>query len=388
MIKGGRYLNNHQPKKPKKVWKIILIVLAVIVLLLALLAVGLWIYMRSMLGLVNQVQATDPTFVTTEDTQPTVTGTTEGTQGESEATEESTEPEQTWPQVVSTQNVTTFMLVGQDNREGETEEQHKLSDSMIMCTINRETNTLTMTSILRDCYVPLPAYAGHGAGRNRINVCYALGSQWTGSSKGGMEMLALCVEQNFGIPIDHTIEVGFDSFEQIIDLLGGVDIELTEAEAKYMTDEIGYVGDMEPGYQTLDGLEALAYARIRKIDADGDFSRTNRQRTIINSLLSKCVKMNLWDLHKLATQILPLITTDMSTDEMSNYIWEFLPMLKDLTIVSQQIPLDKEVLSEVVPGTWSYKGVTKDGIGGVMEVNTWAHKQFLQQQLGYADVEE
>ncbi len=388
MSKGGRYLNNHQPKKPKKVWKIILIVLAVIVLLLALLAVGLWIYMRSMLGLVNQVQATDPTFVTTEDTQPTVTGTTEGTQGESEATEESTEPEQTWPQVVSTQNVTTFMLVGQDNREGETEEQHKLSDSMIMCTINRETNTLTMTSILRDCYVPLPAYAGHGAGRNRINVCYALGSQWTGSSKGGMEMLALCVEQNFGIPIDHTIEVGFDSFEQIIDLLGGVDIELTEAEAKYMTDEIGYVGDMEPGYQTLDGLEALAYARIRKIDADGDFSRTNRQRTIINSLLSKCVKMNLWDLHKLATQILPLITTDMSTDEMSNYIWEFLPMLKDLTIVSQQIPLDKEVLSEVVPGTWSYNGVTKDGIGGVMEVNTWAHKQFLQQQLGYADVEE
>ena len=388
MSKGGRYLNNHQPKKPKKVWKIILIVLAVIVLLLALLAVGLWIYMRSMLGLVNQVQATDPTFVTTEDTQPAFTGTTEGTQGESEATEESTEPEQTWPQVVSTQNVTTFMLVGQDNREGETEEQHKLSDSMIMCTINRETNTLTMTSILRDCYVPLPAYAGHGAGRNRINVCYALGSQWTGSSKGGMEMLALCVEQNFGIPIDHTIEVGFDSFEQIIDLLGGVDIELTEAEAKYMTDEIGYVGDMEPGYQTLDGLEALAYARIRKIDADGDFSRTNRQRTIINSLLSKCVKMNLWDLHKLATQILPLITTDMSTDEMSNYIWEFLPMLKDLTIVSQQIPLDKEVLSEVVPGTWSYKGVTKDGIGGVMEVNTWSHKKFLQQQLGYADVEE
>ena len=378
MSKGGRYLNQNQPKKPKKAWKIVLIVLAVIVLLLALLAVGLWIYMRSMLGLVNQVRETDPTFASTENTMPASTGSE--TQGESEATEASTEPEQTWPQVVSTQNVTTFMLVGQDNRAGE---DHKLSDSMIMCTINRETKTLTMTSILRDVYVPLPAYAGHGAGRNRINVCYALGSQWTGSSKGGMEMLALCVEQNFGIPIDHTIEVDFESFEKIINLLGGVDIELTEAEAKYMTEEIGYVGDMEPGYQTLDGLEALAYARIRKIDADGDFSRTNRQRTIINSLLAKCMKMNLWDLHKLATEILPLITTDMSTDEMSNYIWEFLPMLKDLNIVSQQIPLDKEVL-----GAWSYKGVTVDGIGGVMEGNTWSTKQFLQQQLGYADVEE
>ena len=383
MSKGGRYLNPNPPKKPKKAWKIVLIVLAVIVLLLALLAVGLWIYMRSMLGLVNQVQETDPTFAATETTQATDPAASQ-TPGEetSEATEESTEPEQTWPEVISTQNVTTFMLVGQDNREGEAEEQHKLSDSMIMCTINRETKTLTMTSILRDCYVPLPAYAGHTAGRNRINVCYALGSQWTGSSKGGMEMLALCVEQNFGIPIDHTIEVGFDSFEKIINLLGGVEIDLTEAEAKYMTDKIGYVGDMEPGVQMLDGLEALAYARIRKIDADGDFSRTNRQRTIINSLLKKCVKMNLWDLHKLATQILPLITTDMSTDEMSNYIWEFLPMLKDLTIVSQQIPLDKEVL-----GAWSYKGVDKEGIGGVMGGNTWSHKQFLQKQLGYADAE-
>lgn len=386
MSKGGRYLNQNQPnrsrKKANKALKVVLIVLAVIVLLVAALGVGGLLYMRSLLGMVNQVKETDPTYVTTETTQPAATGETQ--EGE-EATEASTEPEQTWPEIVSTENVTTIMLVGQDGREGE---ESKLSDTMIMCTINRETKTLTMTSILRDCYVPLPAYAGHGAGRNRINVCYNLGYQWTGSSKGGMEMLALCVEQNFGIPIDHTIEVDFEAFEKIVNLLGGVEIELTEAEAEYMTEKVGYVGDMEPGLQTLDGLEALAYARIRKIDADGDFSRTNRQRTVINSLLKKCAQMNLWDLHKLATEILPLITTDMTTDEMSNYIFEFLPMLKGLNIVSQRIPLDKEVLSEVVPGTWSYKGITVDGIGGVMEVNTWSHKQFLQQQLGYADVED
>lgn len=371
----GRY---ERPKK--RSWKkTLLIVLAVIVLLLALLAVGLWIYMRSMLNLVNQVTQTDPTFVTTENTLDA----TQETPGQTDATEESTEPEQTWPEVVSTQNVTTIMLVGQDNQGEDSGEEHKLSDSMIMCTINRETKTLTMTSILRDCYVPIPAYAGHKPGQSRINVCYHLGSQWTGSSKGGMEMLALCVEQNFGIPIDHTVEISFDSFEQIINLMGGVDIELTEAEAEYMTKRIGYVGDMEPGYQTLDGLEALAYARIRKIDPDGDFSRTSRQQTIIKSLMAKCVKMNLWDLHKLATQILPLITTDMTTDEMTNYIWEFLPMLKDLTIVSQRIPLEKSALD----GAWSYKGIEVDGLGHVMELNLWSHKKALQQQLGYADAE-
>ena len=373
----GRY---ERPKK--RSWKkTLLIVLAVIVLLLALLAVGLWIYMRSMLDLVNQVTQTDPTFVTTENTLDA----TQDNPGQTESTEESTEPETTWPEVVSTQNVTTIMLVGQDNQGDESGEEHKLSDSMIMCTINRETKTLTMTSILRDCYVPIPAYAGHKPGQSRINVCYHLGSQWTGSSKGGMEMLALCVEQNFGIPIDHTIEVGFDTFAQVVDLMGGVDIELTELEANYMTYGIGYgrVGEMEPGYQTLNGVQALAYARIRKIDPDGDFSRSNRQQTIIKSLLAKCVKMNLWDLHKLATQILPLITTDMTTDEMTNYIWEFLPMLKDLTIVSQRIPLEKSALD----GAWSYKGIEVDGLGHVMELNLWSHKKALQQQLGYADAE-
>ena len=373
----GRY---ERPKK--RSWKkTLLIVLAVILLLLALLAVGLWIYMRSMLNLVNQVTQTDPTFVTTESTIDA----TQEAPGQTGAAEESTEPETTWPQVVSTQNVTTIMLVGQDNQGDDSGEEHKLSDSMIMCTINRETKTLTMTSILRDCYVPIPAYAGHKPGQSRINVCYHLGSQWTGSSKGGMEMLALCVEQNFGIPIDHTIEVGFDTFAQVVDLMGGVDIELTEAEANYMTYGIGYgrVGEMEPGYQTLNGVQALAYARIRKIDPDGDFSRSNRQRTILKSLLAKCVKMNLWDLHKLATQVLPLITTDMTTDEMTNYIWEFLPMLKDLTIVSQRIPLEKSALD----GAWSYKGIEVDGLGHVMELNLWSHKKALQQQLGYADVE-
>ena len=112
---------------------------------------------------------------------------------ETEATIEETEPptttpEDTWPQVVSDQNITNIMLVGKNYRE---DEPNKLSDTMLLCSINRETNTMTMVSFLRDLYVPLPAYAGHSSGRNRINVCYALGSTWKRSSEGGMEMLCL-----------------------------------------------------------------------------------------------------------------------------------------------------------------------------------------------------
>lgn len=292
----------------------------------------------------------------------------------------------TWPEVVATQNVTTIMLVGQDYRKGQ---EHYLSDTMIMCTINRDTNTLTMTSILRDLYVPIPNYKDHGPGRNRINVCYNLGTVWTGSVKGGMEMLALCVEQNFGIHIDHTIAVDFVAFEKVIDLMGGVDITMTQAEADYLNKEEtrkewSFYPDHQfsAGPQTLNGMDALAYSRIRKIDSD--FQRTNRQRTVINSLLQKCKTMGIWDLHKLATEILPLITTDMTDDEMTNYIWEFIPMLADLNVVSQKIPLDNAQLN----GEWSYTGKEVEGIGNVLEPNLIAHKKYLQEILGYADVEE
>ncbi len=368
---SGRYLKEPPKRRGPKVW---LIILLVVVLLLAALGIGVYIYYRSMLNLVTTpppVEFTNPTTMATEQPEDTV---------ETEPSEtEETVPEDTWPEIISTQNVTNIMLVGQNYRPGEA---HKLSDTMILCSINRETNTLTMTSFLRDTYVPIPAYAGHGPGRNRINVCYNLGWKWTGeNSRGGMEMLALCVEQNFGIPVDHTVEISFESFEKIIDLLGGVMIDLTEAEAKYMTEEIGYVGSFDPGYQKLWGWEALAYARIRKID--GDFQRTNRQRNVINSLIEQCKGKNLMDLHKLATEILPMIITDMTTDEMNNYIWEFLPMLLDLNIVSQSVPLDKEAL-----GQWSYQGKYVEAVGGyVLDINLPAHRKYLQEQLGFTDAD-
>ena len=393
---GGKYLKNAPaPKSSKKGLKVLLIVLAVFVVLgTAGVIVARMNGIKSFSDIpkklimiyASMTTKADDTTVPTAPSDPIVLSTYPTTGGEqatdpSNPSDPTAETDPTWPEIVPTQNVTTIMLVGQNYREGE---EHYLSDTMIMCTINRDTNTLTMTSLLRDLYVPIPSYAGHGPGRNRINVCYHLGTQWTGSVKGGMEMLALCVEQNFGIPIDHTVEVDFTAFEKVVDLMGGVDIELTQAEADYLnSDACAYYGfdEFSAGPQTLNGLEALAYARIRAID--GDFQRTNRQRNVINSLINKCKKMGLWDLHKMATEILPMITTDMTDEEIANYIWEFLPMLADLTIVSQKVPLEKDQMN----GDWSYSGKEVEGIGNVLEPNLWSHKKYLQQILGYADVE-
>lgn len=355
-------------KKKKIVW-IVLAVLAVLILAAIIAAV---IYWNSMLNLLGSAQETVPTL--SQEEIDALLGATEAT------VPETTVPEETWPTVVSDKNITNIMLVGQNYRE---DEPNKLSDTMILCSINRKTKTMTMVSFLRDLYVPLPAYAGHGPGRNRINVCYALGSTWKGTSEGGMEMLALCVEQNFGIHVDHTIEVSFETFTAIIDGFGGVEVEVTEEEAQYMTEKIGYVGDIKPGLQTLDGSEALAYARIRKID--GDRQRAARQRKVITALIDKCRDLSLLELHNAATYVLPLIITDMTNKEITNYVWELLPMVKDIKLASLTCPADTETLPH------SMWGKTIDLYGyqsSVIECNTALNGRYLRYALGIKETEE
>ncbi len=360
---------NQQPNRKKRILRIFAaLILGLILLALIAIAAGAayWRYMLGLVGDASQSVDTTPVF----STESAVTETSAEPSRETEITS----PEETWPQITSDENITNIMLIGQNYREGE---NHKLSDTMILCSINREKNTLSMVSILRDLYVPLPAYAGHGPGRNRINVCYHLGSLWTGKPEGGMEMLAMCVEQNFGIPVDHSIEVNFDAFTQIIDVLGGVEIDLTKAEANYLTKKVGYVGEFEPGLQILNGMEALAYARIRKID--GDIQRTGRQRTVISSILEKCRGIGLMELHKLATAVLPMITTDMTGKEITDYIWEFLPMLKKLEIQTLTCPVSNDILR----GSYWSKEVEMGGIPAyVLECNLALNRGYLTEYLG------
>ena len=338
-------------------------------ILLTLALVGIiaaTVYWNHMLGLLGKAS---------EHTVPTLSQEElDAILGTEETVPPATTPEDTWPQVVSDQNITNIMLVGQNYRE---DEPNKLSDTMLLCSINRETNTMTMVSFLRDLYVPLPAYAGHSGGRNRINVCYALGSTWKRSSEGGMEMLAKCIEQNFGVHIDHTIEVSFDTFAEIINAMDGVDIVLTEEEAAYMTDHVGYVGSFQAGENALMGYDALAYARIRKID--GDRQRAARQRAVVTSLIEKCRNMGLLELHDLATQILPLIITDMTSEEITDYLWELIPMVKDIKLASLTIPVDNETLPHSM---WS-KNIELYGYQStVLECNLKLNAEYLQNALG------
>ena len=246
--------------------------------------------------------------------------------------------------------IVNILLIGQDRREGE---ETARSDSMILCTYHRKTGNVTMTSFLRDLYVPIP---GHH--NNRINAAY---------SEGGAALLDRTLRENFDLHIDGNVEVDFSQFSQIIDLLGGVQLELREDEASEINKETG--SGLSAGVQVLNGEQALTYARIRKLDADGDFSRTSRQRKLMNALLGSYRNIKWKDLLPLIDELLPLISTDMNYGRLVLLAMEILPKLSDAQITSQRIPADGTFTDEKIDGM------------AVLSADLEANRQLLRETL-------
>jgi LCP family protein required for cell wall assembly len=223
-----------------------------------------------------------------------------------------------------------ILLIGQDRRPGETRAR---SDAMILCTFNTRNNTLTMTSFLRDLWVQIPGYQD-----NKLNAAYAA---------GGMKLLQKTLEHNFGIHIDGNVEVDFNRFVQIVDLLGGVDIELRSDEARYLNRALD-TQDLTAGVQTLNGKQVLCYCRIRSLDSNADFSRTNRQRKVLDALVRKYRAAGITRTLPLLDDILPMITTDMTKMQIMGYAYDLLPKLASAQIVSQRIPADGTFTTPVI----------------------------------------
>ena len=333
--------------------KTVLIILIVVLVLIIALAVACIIYYNSVL---NMMSRPDDVSVPTlsEEELAELRGTVPVEMPT--APTETTSPEETWPEVVSDQNITNIMLIGQAARPGE---EALIADTMILCSFNREQRTLTLTSLMRDLRLVWPEYIDINGkshtGNNRINMAYNMGYRWAGNNvQGGMDVLESIVEYNFGVKVDHSVEINFESFETAMELMGGVDIELREDEIKYLQENypVSNTGKtLKPGWNRLSPYLALGYARMRKV-GHGDFERTERQRKVITSLLYRLTQMNVFEINKMFTTLLPTIVTDMTNEEITNLALEFIPMLKGSSLQSQRIPFD---------GTYSSKQFEIDG---------------------------
>lgn len=229
-------------------------------------------------------------------------------------------------------NVLNILLVGTDNRSASDSAR---SDSMILVSINQNTKKIILTSLLRDCYVYIP---GHGSAK--LNAAY---------SYGGISLLLQTIEYNFNIPIKNYASVDFEAFKDVVEIIGGVTVDLTQAEIdhikKYLPDHENE--NLQVGSSTLDPEQALMHARNRYVGTD--FERTRRQRDIVISSMKKVKNLSLMELNTLITELLPNVTTNITRSQLLGALLHARTYSK-YTVESYSIPQANTYTSKTING--------------------------------------
>ncbi len=205
--------------------------------------------------------------------------------------------------IMYSENVINVLCIGVDTRNKNT--ISGLTDSMIIVSINKELGTITFTSIMRDSYAYLESPDGVGS-FNKINSAFPF---------YGIDNLINTIESHFKIRIDGYAMINFALFKAVIDKMGGVTVPVQEYEAAYLNKNYGFsisAGDAI----TLNGEEALAFCRSRNCDADGDVSRTRRQRQVLTGLLRKAATIEASEVPEYIKTFIPYLETSYNEAEL------------------------------------------------------------------------
>ena len=253
-------------------------------------------------------------------TAPEVDPTTHSTEETSNTT---TVPETTTPEVdptIQTTEQIRILLIGQ---VANSPASWQKSEVMILCTLDTTAKTLTMTSFQRNAVVQIP---GHGSGK--LNTAYSI---------GGMKLLNQCLEENYGVQVDGNVTVNFDSLAKLVDMVGGVSVQLTQREANYLnahgnwgiTNTGGW--KLKAGENTLTGEQVMGYAMMKEGNQEAE--RTQRQRKVIAALVEKAKGLSVTELYDFVEAGLNCVSTDMSNNEILDYVAQLVPMLTELQLI-------------------------------------------------------
>ncbi len=280
-LKSGR--RDKKRSKMKTFGKIMLIILLVIIILLGIVAgMGVW-YVHDKLGKVQYVDIAEEDIEVTEEIEEKMDG------------------------------YRTIAIFGVDSRNDELV-QGTRSDCIILATINEKTKEVKLTSVYRDTYLEL-------AGRSLDKVTHAY-------AYGGAALAMSTLNTNLDLNIKEFVTVNFQSVVKIVNAVGGVNINVTKEELKYINNYISEINRVTgnkasnvttAGSQNLNGVQALAYGRIR-YTSGGDYKRTERMRDVLMGVVNKAKKMNVGQLNSLADTLLPEIYTNINSNEILSLI--------------------------------------------------------------------
>ena len=234
-------------------------------------------------------------------------------------------------------DVLNVLLLGTDERSEEYSDNAR-SDCMMILSLNRKTHKIRLTSLERGIGVPI-----EGQEDDWLTHTFAY---------GGAALTLKTIQECFDLDVDRYVRVNFNAFEQIIDAIGGVDIELTALEAQGLNGEI-YTNaitrnEVHEGWNHLDGYDALQYARQRFIDSD--WQRIERQRNVISAAFEKVKTMSVFEWNNLLDTALPLVKTNFTKSEITSLLMDA-PGFTNSEIEQMTIPAD---------GTYGSK-TTSDG---------------------------
>ena len=320
---GNRSSGKKKKNKRRKLVNILTIIMIIIVLIL----LGIYAVINHYYGKSNYVDDSEIGINSSVETESTGITDEEAEQLQTEIIEQTGDI--TLP---NDENVYNLLLIGVDRRD---KTWYGNSDSMILMSINKDTKKVHMTSFMRDLYANIP-----GVGVKKLNAACAY---------GGGPLVVKTIQDNYKIPIDNYASVDFDAMIDIVDLVGGVEIDISSEEMRvangYINEMCGLAGEdasshqlTQSGPQLMDGYQAVAYARIRYV-GNADYQRTERQREVLEKIMKKCSGLGVTELNDLANAVLPEVTHNIDQSTLLSLIGQ-LPTILSYEVVQSRVPYD------------------------------------------------
>lgn len=262
--------------------------------------------------------------------------------------------EQTKSEKIENQKVINIALFGLDRRS---KEEKARADSIMIANIDLENKTVNLVSILRDTLVEID---GHG--KEKLNHSYAY---------GGPKLALDTLNSNFDLNLKNYVSVDFFSLAKLIDLVGGVDIELKAYEANQINKNLDEINNIEKlphgtdyiegmGTKNLNGRQAVAYSRIRK-EGNGDYERTQRQRTVLKSIINKYERLDSDKKFEVNMEMMSQASTNIPVNDIK-YIQEKIQNEKNYKINQYMIPVEGSFETKTINGMWVIDANMEDNI--------------------------
>ena len=316
----------------KKAMKILGIVIIILIILLVLIVGGTLIFINSKLSKIQQVDLDETDLSVSSQVEESLSG---------------------------YRNIALFGIDSRDSSLG----KGNRSDCIIIASINNETKEVKLISVYRDTYVNIEGY-----GLDKITHAY---------SYGEAPLAIKTLNENFDLNITEFATVNFDAVAEAINALGGVVIDVEPEEVQYINSYINETSSVtgltteritSSGTQTLDGVQAVAYARIRYTEG-GDYKRTERMRTVVEAMIEKFKTKSISEMNQIIDQILPEVYTNITASD----IFALIPSVASFKV------------TDSIGWPYETRGITLDrwyGVPVTLESNV---KQLHEEAFGETD---